>query len=169
MSRLFLLRHAKAGWAAPGMRDFDRPLEPRGLVDAAAVGKAMRARGYVPAKVTCSTARRATETWHEVSRHLGEDLPATAFTDRLYDEDAAGYAELVRQAGDPETLLVVGHNPMMEDLTIALAEQGDETALRVLGGGFPTAGLAVVAFDGPLSAAAPGKGVLEALLIPAEL
>ncbi|RUZ11954.1 histidine phosphatase family protein, partial [Mesorhizobium sp. M7A.F.Ca.US.007.01.2.1] len=47
MSRLYLLRHAKAGWALPGMRDFDRPLDASGRADAEMMGAAMRSRLYV--------------------------------------------------------------------------------------------------------------------------
>ncbi|RVB55078.1 histidine phosphatase family protein, partial [Mesorhizobium sp. M7A.F.Ca.CA.004.06.1.1] len=62
MSRLYLLRHAKAGWALPGMRDFDRPLDASGRSDAEMMGAAMRSRLYVPDRTLCSNAKRAKET-----------------------------------------------------------------------------------------------------------
>ena len=114
MSRLFLLRHAKAGWAEPGMRDFDRPLEPLGRTDADAVGAAMRAGAYIPDLVLCSTAKRARETLDWVARHTGD--ARVIFSDSLYSTDAAGYVEFIRAAPDGDQVLVVGHNPMMEDL-----------------------------------------------------
>ncbi len=67
MARLFLLRHAKAGWAQPGMRDFDRALEPSGAADAEAMGEAMRTHGYVPDLTLCSTAARARQTLEGVA------------------------------------------------------------------------------------------------------
>ena len=73
MSRLFLLRHAKAGWAEPGMRDFDRPLEPLGRTDADAIGAAMRASAYIPDLVLCSTAKRARETLDWVASLMALD------------------------------------------------------------------------------------------------
>src|SRR3954452_9870575 len=89
MSRLYLLRHAKAGWAAPGMRDFDRPLDPTGCTDADSIGAGMRAREYIPDLVLCSTAKRARETLDWVARHIGS--PRAVFSDSLYSTDAAGY------------------------------------------------------------------------------
>ena len=91
MSRLFLLRHAKAGWAEPGMRDFDRPLEPLGRCDADAIGAAMRAHSFIPDLVLCSSAKRARETLDWVARHTGE--ARVIFSDNLYSTDAAGYVE----------------------------------------------------------------------------
>ena len=62
MDRLFLLRHARAGWALPGVRDFDRPLDATGQAEAEATGEAMRTSGYIPDVTLCSNARRARET-----------------------------------------------------------------------------------------------------------
>lgn len=165
MSRLFLLRHAKAGWAAPGVRDFDRALDASGWTDAEATGAAMREQGMVPDLVLCSSARRARETLEAVNRVL-PDLPVN-YLDGLYATDAAGYLEHVQAAKPVASLLVVGHNPMMEDLGFALSAEGEAAACDALAGGFPTSGLAVIRFDGPLAGAAPGKGYLEAFLMPA--
>ena len=167
MSRLFLLRHAKAGWAEPGMRDFDRPLEPLGRTDADAIGAAMRASAYIPDLVLCSTARRARETLDWVARHTGD--ARVIFSDSLYSTDAAGYVEFIRAAPDGDQVLVVGHNPMMEDLAMALSGDGDDRARSALVAGFPASALAVIRFAGDLSQTAPGKGYLEAFFTPADL
>ncbi len=167
MSRLFLLRHAKAGWALPGMRDFDRPLDETGRADAEALGEAMRLRGYVPDITLCSGALRARETLEGVAGHA--DTGRVVFNDHLYSEDAAGYLAIVRDHADSGSVLVVGHNPMMEDLAGAIAGDGEVTARATLGLGFPTSGLAVVAFPSSLRKAALGAGYLEAFLTPAML
>ena len=91
------------------------------------------------------------------------------FFDTLYSEDAAGYLRLIREHGGPGSLLVIGHNPMTEDLAMAVSGDGDETARATLNHGFPTTGLAVVRFDGDLAKAAQGAGHLEAFLTPADL
>ena len=70
--------------------------------------------------------------------------------------------------GGPGSLLIVGHNPMTEDLTIALSGEGDEAARGMLNHGFPTSGLAIVRFPGSLANAAQGTGYLEAFLSPAD-
>ncbi len=164
MSRLYLLRHAKARWALPGMRDFDRPLEESGRVDAGRTGIEMRLRGYVPDVTLCSTAVRARETLQEIAGEA--DTGRVVFNERLYSEDAAFYLDLARSNAAGGSILVVGHNPMMEDLATALSGHGEPTALATLGLGFPTAGLAVIGFAAGLDKAAPGKGNLEAFHVP---
>lgn len=167
MHRLYLLRHSKAGWAQPGMRDFDRPLDARGRVEAEAIGRAMTANGYVPDLTLCSTAIRARETLNGVL--LGADTGRVEFVEGLYSADAAGYLDIIRDEGTAGAIMVIGHNPMIEDLASALARDGDAEARSSLAHGFPTSALAVIGHDEPLSELKPGKGYLEAFLIPAEL
>ncbi|MEO5757257.1 MAG: histidine phosphatase family protein [Mesorhizobium sp.] len=167
MSRLYLLRHAKAGWALPGIRDFDRPLDASGRTDAEMMGAAMRDRGYVPDLTLCSNAKRAKETLEGVAGQT--DTGRVLFFDTLYSADAAGYLAAIRDNGGTGSLLVIGHNPMTEDLAMAISGDGEETARAMLNHGFPTSGLAVVRFDEDLAHAAQGAGYLEAFLTPADL
>jgi phosphohistidine phosphatase len=164
VSRLFLLRHAKAAWALPGMRDFDRPLDAAGLADAEATGISMQAHGYIPELTLCSNAVRARQTLEGIAANA--DTGRVLYFDDLYREDASGYLSIIRKSGNVGTLMVIGHNPMMEDLALALAPQGDEDARATLHAGFPTSGLAVLRFPGNLSEAVPGTGYLEAILMP---
>jgi phosphohistidine phosphatase len=149
------------------MRDFDRPLDASGIADAEATGVAMRACGYVPDLTLCSNARRARETLEGIAGQT--DTGRVAFFDALYSEDAAGYLSIIRGNGGAGSLLVIGHNPMMEDLAMAMAGTGDENARATLNSGFPTSGLAVLRFAGSLADAAPGGGHLEGFLTPADL
>lgn len=169
MSQLFLLRHAKADWAKPGMRDFDRPLKERGRKNAETIGTAMHAAGFVPDRVICSKAARAVETWESVSTTLIADGCKVEFTDALYGSDASGYLRVVNEVFDSDRMLLIGHNPMMEDIAFALAGDGDEAALANLEKGFPTAGMAAIKFATPLCEVSPGKGILEAFLTPSDL
>ena len=164
MSRLLLLRHAKAVWADPGERDFDRRLKRSGHEDSKSIGRQLKAKGLVPDRVLCSTARRARETWEGVAEIIGAMEDRVTYLDGLYSSDAAGYLEIAREAPPAETLMLVGHNPMMEDLAETLTGDGDAQARAILAAGFPKSGLAVISFDGPLADAAPGKGRLEAFL-----
>jgi phosphohistidine phosphatase len=166
MSRLYLLRHAKAGWAEPGMRDFDRPLEPLGRTDADSIGAAMQARNMIPDLVLCSSAKRCRETLDWVARHIGNGR--VIFSDSLYSSDAAGYVDFIRETSDADKVLVIGHNPMMEDVAEALSGEGDPHARSALHGGFPTSALAVIRFLGTLAETAPGNGYLEAFITPAD-
>ena len=167
MTRLYLLRHAKAKWAAPGARDYDRPLELSGKADAESVAASMVLAGYLPDKVICSGAARARQTLEMASRHL----PVTdiSYSDGLYSSDSAGYLDLIKEMAGSGSLLVVGHNPMMEDLAMALSRDGDAEALSAVSGGFPTCGLAVIRFSMPLAQIAPEDGFLEDFVTPREL
>lgn len=161
MSRLYLLRHAAAAAAAPGMADFDRPLSRRGVSDARAVGEAMVAGGHRPALVLCSAARRAHETWAGVAAAFEPPAVEVRFLRSLYGAEVHGYVDAVRSIGnEAETVLLVGHNPTIEETACLLAPDGAER----FASGFPTSGLAILRFDGPLSTVTPGAGVLEAYL-----
>lgn len=163
MARLYLWRHAKARWAEPGDRDFDRALKKSGRADAEAMAGMMAANGYVPSLVLCSTARRTRETW-EVAAPTFPDAELV-YAETLYSTDSAGYLDIVRERGRGDALAVVGHNPMIEDLAIVLAGRGGATA-RHMADGFPTCGLAVLDFATDFAAIAPGKGELVAFLTP---
>ena len=146
------------------MRDFDRSLDETGRVDAQAMGIAMRERGYVPDITLCSTARRARETLEGVAGHA--DTGRVHYLDSLYSDDAAGYLATIRANGPHGALLVIGHNPMMEELAFAVAGDGDASARVSLGHGFPTSGLAVFRVTADLAQLGAGEGFLEAFLAP---
>jgi phosphohistidine phosphatase len=167
VSRLFLLRHAKAGWAQPGMKDIDRPLDATGRADAEAIGEAMKRRGHASLTTLCSPARRARETLEGVRRHAG--VGKVEWCEELYSGGASSYLALIAAHGDVEPMLVVGHNPMMEDLAFALSGDGDERARAAVAGGFPAAGLATIRFAESLAEVERGKGYLETFLTPANL
>lgn len=116
--------------------------------------------GYVPHVTLCSGALRARQTLEGVAAMA--DTGRVHFDDTLYITDAAGYLDIIREHCTAESIMIIGHNPMMEDLAMAVSGSGDEEAKGTLNAGFPTSGLAVVRFDGGLCAAAPGAGYLEA-------
>jgi phosphohistidine phosphatase len=117
--------------------------------------------------VLCSSAKRARETLDWIARHI--DNGRVIYSDSLYSTDAAGYVDFIRETADADEVLLVGHNPMMEDVAEALSGEGDPDAKAVLHQGFPTSALAVIRFPGKLSETAPGKGYLEAFLTPTDL
>jgi phosphohistidine phosphatase len=121
MGPLYLLRHAKSSWDDPALADHDRPLSTRGRRNAATLAEHVRREGIAPALVLCSTAARARET-------LAVVLPAIDVEAEIRLEDAlygASADELLdRLRSVPETagsVLVVGHNPTLEDLAARLA------------------------------------------------
>jgi phosphohistidine phosphatase len=159
--RLILFRHAKAAGRAVGVSDTARPLDARGRVDAAASGRWMAARGLAPQVVLVSPSLRTRQTWDCV-RDLFPDA-RVEFLDALYDAMPEDIEEsLCACAGDAEVVLVIGHNPGLQELAVTYLADGLATAEEVekVSGGFPTATVAV------FEIAAEGRAALEALFNP---
>ncbi|GMV62843.1 MAG: phosphohistidine phosphatase [Parvibaculum sp.] len=146
MKRLCLLRHAKSDWGDPSKDDFERPLNARGAKAAGFMASYIAASPYRPDAVLCSTAARAAETCAPLCAKL-KNVPVT-YRDELYHAmPDVMLAEIRGVSDEVETLLVVGHNPGLVLLAMALAEDpDDETALRVAHG-VPTGGFIVFEFD----------------------
>jgi phosphohistidine phosphatase len=166
-SRIFLLRHARSGWAAPGKRDFDRTLDAQGQEDAGRIGLAMAVNGYAPVRILCSSARRCVETWQIVSRHV--NASDVVFTDDLYANDHHVYIDLIRDQADAASVMLLGHNPMMENTAHCLLTRRNENEADVLRRGFPTAGLAIVDLEGQLRDAARSPSRLAGFLTPQDV
>jgi phosphohistidine phosphatase len=147
MTSLYLLRHAKAAHAEPGMRDFDRPLHRKGLEECAFMAQEFAVRGFKPSHVLCSASKRTRETVDGVRAALADEVEIT-FSEPLFSADADGYLRLVRSFGDAPGLLVVGHNPCIEELASGLVDRGDRDAIDTLMRGFPTGALAHFEFHG---------------------
>ena len=144
MKSLTLLRHAKSGWDDPVSRDFDRPLNPRGRKAARAVARAMKAQGLAFDLVLASPARRVVETLEEVASALGGVDPG--YDERLYLPSTATLMEIVRATPDAvERLLLVGHNPGLEQLALGLAGRGPDALRSELEVKYPTGTVAELA------------------------
>jgi phosphohistidine phosphatase len=167
---LYLLRHAKSSWSDPGLADHDRPLSPRGERAALRMGAWLAGRPVLPSTVLCSTARRATETLERVLSEL-PDRPQLRITRRLYHADPEELLGQIRETDDAiGALLLVGHNPGIEEFALALAGSGDPRALRRIESKYPTAGLAEIHFDCRRWHEVDfGKGVLRDFRIPKDL
>ena len=154
MRRLMLLRHAKTEHDAPSGHDQDRRLDDRGRLDAAAVGGWIGRHLPIPEVVLVSTAVRAQQTWEIVGPAMQDACrtaappPQVEFLDELYGAEPAQLLQIVRmaEASDPRQLMVVGHNPGMHELALALAGGGDAAAKKALEDNLPTTGLAILDF-----------------------
>ena len=168
MKTLTLLRHAKSGWDAPVARDFDRPLNARGRKAARAMGREMRRLGLGFDLVLASPAARVTETLTEVAQGYGAAVD-TEFDETIYLAPVDHLLALVRGTDDKNArLLLVGHNPGMEQLALLLSPPGslrDEIAAK-----YPTGALTEISFDTDhWREVAPGAGRLERFIRPREL
>ena len=146
MRRLMLLRHAKSDRSSPGALDRDRPLEARGEAAAPRVGAYMARHGLVPDRVICSPARRTRDTWNLLATAFSR-RPAVTVEDRVYDATAATLLDVLRKTEDTvHCLLIIRHNPGLQDLAALLIASGDVEARERLHEKFPTTGLAVIDF-----------------------
>jgi phosphohistidine phosphatase len=141
---LLLLRHAKSSWSDAALADHDRPLAPRGERAARVIASHFRSEQIRPALVLCSSARRTRDTLAALQPVLGPSAEVR-IEDRLYGAGAAGILALLRTV-DPAipSVMVIGHNPGLEDLAVALAGDGTEAAVRQLRSKFPTGALATL-------------------------
>ncbi len=132
MKTLLLLRHAKSD-RKYAVGDHDRPLNDRGRRDAPAMGRLLAEQGLVPDLILSSTAIRARDTAAEVARSCGYEA-LVAHNAALYLAAPSVYISALRQLSEQVSrILVVGHNPGLEELVTLLT--GREETL-------PTAALA---------------------------
>jgi phosphohistidine phosphatase len=166
LRRLVVLRHAKSAWPM-GVDDHDRPLGPRGLRDAPAAGPALAETDCLPDLVLCSTAERARHTW-ELAAAEWSAPPPVHHEPRLYGADVPELLALVREVPPTVgTLLLVGHNPGLEELVLELAGDDLDDALDDVRTKFPTSAVAVLAWRGDSwRDLAPGTALLTSLIVP---
>ncbi len=146
MRTLYLLRHAKSSWDDPSLDDFERPLARRGERAAPVIAEYMRREGLVPDLVLCSAARRTLDTWKLAAPILGPDIPVQV-AEALYTAPPGRVLERLRsQPDDVSTVMVVGHNPTIQELACRLSGAGSKKAMKRLGAKYPTAALAVITF-----------------------
>jgi phosphohistidine phosphatase len=157
--RIVLLRHAKADW--PQVADHERPLADRGRKEAPIAGRWLASTGIDLNLTLCSTSTRTRETWKLVVHELPK-RPKTIYEERLYDASLGELIALLNETPDDvRDLLLVGHNPGMHALADALAGESDGDALvRMRQGGFPTAAIAVLGFNGSWKTVEHGVGKL---------
>lgn len=142
---LVVIRHAKSDWSVP-VGDSDRPLAPRGRRQAPPIGRWLAEHVDPPGLAVVSPAARTTQTWELVAAELPEPPPAR-FEPLAYTFAGDELADLVaRLPEDTRTVVLVGHNPAVEELVETLT--GRWVAM-------PTAAVAVVAM--PLWNAGTGR------------
>ena len=169
---LFLLRHAKAVAEGKENGDFDRPLSPRGEKDALKMAQLFLALGVQPDKVLCSPAQRTRQTLKALSNEV-KGLKVS-FPENLYLIDHLDLlARINRVKPEVSSLLVIGHNPGMENLALHLADPvhgGDLEGLARIKAKFPTGALVALRLmnDGWKNLAS-GDCRLEAFVRPADL
>jgi phosphohistidine phosphatase len=107
---LYLVRHAKSGWSATDLSDFDRPLNTQGLQDAPKMGKRLKERNALPDIIFCSTAKRARQTLNGLDLRVDN----VVFDERIYCASEEGLLELIQSVPNQYvSAMIIGHNPAM--------------------------------------------------------
>jgi phosphohistidine phosphatase len=144
VKRLILLRHAKSSWDQPELPDTERPLSKRGELSAPLMGQLIAREGYVPTCILCSSAKRAVQTGQYILDAFSEK-PDYRELDELYMATPREILVTIdEQAGDAQSILVIGHNPGLGDLADWLLADGKGKDIARLKDKFPTAAVAVI-------------------------
>ncbi|HSG96137.1 MAG TPA: histidine phosphatase family protein, partial [Afifellaceae bacterium] len=169
MPRLCLLRHAKSDWFAGASGDFDRPISPRGERDAPLIAAHIAAAGWRPDLILCSPAKRCRQTFDIVAGFLNGD-PDVSYPAGLYDASSFDYTGLIRtHGGNAQTLMIIGHNPMIHETALRLAIPAISPAANELARKFPTCAVALLDFQSAWEDLADNSGKLLAFVKPVDL
>ena len=166
MRRLMLLRHAKTERTEPGQRDRDRKLVKRGRSDAETTAGYMAHHGLTPDLALVSPARRTQETWELIANGFRK-APPHIDEERIYNASTDALMTLIGKTRGAPSLLVIGHNPGLQDVALLLVASGDIAMRGRLTEKLPTSGLVIIdfAFDA-WTKLHPQSGRLEHFITP---
>jgi phosphohistidine phosphatase len=161
MLTLYLLRHAKSSWDDASQRDFERPLSHRGREAAALIGEFVQEKGIDFDLVLVSTAVRTRETI-ELIKERAKFRGEVRYDERIYEATVSQLLDVISQVdSDRESVLLVGHNPGIEELLALLT--GEQQHMT-------TANFAKIKIDATKwSASLANRGTLEWLVRPKEM
>lgn len=160
--RLYLVRHAHAAWGSPGVSDFDRPLDETGRHEARDIAEQAMLAGLVPEIIVSSPAQRCRET---TAAMLGVFRTLQPVEDlALYSGGPDAYLAHIRKNAARGSLMIVGHNPMIEAVALHIARVSDIVAPLAIG--YPTAGMLALDIARPLPETLAQAGEPVALVTP---
>ncbi len=165
MKSLYLLRHAKSSWKYLSLSDHDRPLNKRGRYTAKLMASYLKRSKIAPDFVICSTAVRAQQTLGPIMK-AAKKPPEVILTREIYGgTQEALWEQLHRLPESVKSVLLIGHNPALQEFARELAEAGS-SELPHLSEKFPTGALASFRFDGAWKALAPHGADLVSFITP---
>jgi phosphohistidine phosphatase len=132
VKRLLILRHAKSSWADSALDDWQRPLNDRGQRDAPRAGEWLGARSRVPDRIITSDAVRARTTAHAVAEAAGYSGEIVIEPSLYLATPQAMFAVLNAVADDPRTVMIVGHNPGLEQFLLQLSGESHDLPTAAL-------------------------------------
>lgn len=171
MKTVLILRHAKSDWGNPDLADIERPLAKRGLEEAPRMGEVLALSKSAPDKILSSPAKRAKQTAEMVAKACGY-RQAIQWEESFYGGNSFALIKALQNLSDTvERVLLIGHNPVLEETVAILGEpafsrgadeENDGWAIKL-----PTAGLVCLSFGiDSWDDLEPGQGVLQWFITP---
>ena len=137
---LHIVRHAKSSWEYENISDFDRPLKPRGIVNAYEMARRMKIRNTLPSLIISSPANRAFHTAMIFARVIELPLDRIRLDTDLYGSDVDTLYHIVKDLDDEfHSVMIFGHNPEFTNLANFLAKDPMDEV--------PTCGMVSISFD----------------------
>jgi phosphohistidine phosphatase len=168
VKQIILMRHAKSSWDDPELADHERPLAPRGRKAAAAMGEYMTKAGFKPALVLCTSALRGRQTLELLGASVNEGNEVKIEPDIYHESSGELLARLRSLPSGVDSVLLIGHNPVMQELVLALASEN--SLIDAIRQKFPTAALAVFEADiDEWNELSPGQARLVDFATPKQL
>jgi phosphohistidine phosphatase len=165
MKTLHLLRHAKSSWKDASLDDHERPLAKRGRKNAKVIAAYLQHEKIAPDLVICSTAARARQTLAPIAKKI---KPSKVIFERgIYEvSERKLWKYLWNLPNRAECVLLIGHNPGLHNLALALADPASQKGLPPREGKFATGALATFCFDGTWNELRPGGVAVAAFTTP---
>ena len=165
------MRHAKSSWNSDAKTDFDRPLSKRGEKDAKRMGAELAKLGWLPEKIIASPAMRAKQTCETLCDQLGISTNQIEWNADIYAAYMVTLLHIIsNQVESISSVMLVGHNPAMEDLLVHFCGESQlRDVVQNNGKLFTTGNVAKITVDTSWKGLVMDDVKLEALLRPKEL
>jgi phosphohistidine phosphatase len=121
MKTLILVRHAKSSWDAPGLSDFDRPLNERGKKDAPEMAKRLKEKGIEVDRFISSPAKRARRTAKYFAEEFRQKKDDILLVDALYGANISVFRKVVSELENKyDAVALFSHNPDITEYAASL-------------------------------------------------
>ena len=168
MKTIYLARHAKSSWNMGMTRDFDRPLNKRGETDAIKMAKELQRLSWLPEKIISSPAQRAKQTCLAYCDILEYPVNEIEWNPDIYEAYTVTLLQILSNLEEStNSIMLIGHNPAMEDLLLQLCGDAQARKWKQKDGKFLTTGNIVnISFEGVWKEVTMGSVFLEQLIRP---